>query len=129
MFSPAPRGRQILGGMKVLLIDPNQSTRELRASVMRSRGMEIHTADSLRAARFLWQPSLYRFILLDVRRHFPGEALEFYQQIKTASAKEHFIFLVGPPAFLSLTWADDVTAEQKEPQQWAETINRFLAAA
>src|SRR6266849_9647722 len=95
MFSPAPRGRQTLGGMKVLLIDPNQSTRELRASVMRSRGMEIHTADSLRASRFLWQPSLYRFILLDVRRHLPGEALEFYQQIKTASAKEHFIFLGG----------------------------------
>jgi len=91
--------------------------------------MEIHTADSLRASRFLWQPSLYRFILLDVRRHLPGEALEFYQQIKTASAKEHFIFLVGPPAYLSLTWADDVTAEQKETQQWAETINRFLTAA
>jgi len=58
-----------------------------------------------------------------------GRTLEFYQQIKTASAKEHFIFLVGPPAYLSLTWADDVTAEQKEPQQWAETINRFLTAA
>ena len=60
---------------------------------------------------------------------FPARPLEFYQQIKTASAKEHFIFLVGPPANLSLTWADDVTAEQKEPQQWAETIDRFLAAA
>jgi len=42
---------------------------------------------------------------------------------------QHFAFLVGPPAYLSLTWPDDVTATEKEPQQWAETIKRFLAAA
>ena len=101
----------------------------MRASVLRSRGIEVHAADSLQAARFLWQPNLYRFILLDVRRHLPGEALEFYEQIRTAGFKEHFVFLVGPPAYLSLTWPDDVTAVEKKPQRWAETIKRFLAAA
>ena len=116
-------------GKKVLLIDRNQPTRDVRASVLRSRGIEVHAADSLHAARFLWQPNLFHFILLDVRRHLPGEALEFYEQIRTASPKEHFVFLVGPPGYLSLTWPDDVTAVEKEPQQWAETIKRFLAAA
>jgi len=129
MFSPLPRGRPKLAGKKILLIDRNQSTRDVRASVLRSRGIEVHAADSLQAARFLWQPNLYQFILLDVRRHLPGEALEFYEQIRTASPKEHFVFLVGPPAYLSLTWPDDVTAVEKEPRQWAETVKRFLAAA
>src|SRR5437762_6092812 len=85
MFSPSPRGRPNLAGKKVLLIDRNQSTRDVRASVLRSRGIEVHAADSLQAVRFLWQPNLYHFILLDVRRHLPGEALEFYEQIRTAS--------------------------------------------
>jgi CheY-like chemotaxis protein len=129
MFSPSPRGRPNLAGKKVLLIDRNQPTRDVRASVLRSRGIEVHAADSLQAARFLWQPNLYRFILLDVRRHLPGEALEFYERVRTASPKEHFVFLVGPPAYLSLTWPDDVTAVEKKPQQGARTIKRFLAAA
>ena len=129
MFSPSPRGRPNLAGKKVLLIDRNQPTRDVRASVLRSRGIDVHTANSLHAARFLWQPNLYQFILLDVRRHLPGEALEFYERIRTASPKEHFVFLVGPPAYLSVTWADDVTATAKEPQQWAETVKRFLTAA
>ena len=115
-------------GKKVLLIDRNQPTRDVRASVLRSRGIEVHTADCLGAARFLWQPGLYRFILLDVRRHFPGEALEFYEQIRTASPKEHFFFLVGPPAYLSLTWPGDVSAVEKKRER-AEKIKRFLAAA
>jgi hypothetical protein len=68
-------------------------------------------------------------LLLDVRRHLAGEALEFCEQIRTAGPKEHFVFLVGPPAYLSLTWPDDVTAVEKKPQRWAETIKRFLAAA
>ena len=114
---------------KVLLIDRNQPTRDVRASVLRSHGIEVHTADSLQAARFLWQPNLYQFILLDVRRHLPGEALEFYEQIRTASPKEHFFFLVGPPAYLSLTWQGDVTGVEKKPQQGAKTIKQFLAAA
>ena len=126
---PQSPNRPNVYSKKVLLIDRNQPTRDVRASVLRSRGIEVHAADSLQAARFLWQPNLYHFILLDVRRHLPGEALEFYEQIRTASPKEHFVFLVGPPAYLSLTWPDDVTATEKEPQQWAETIKRFLAAA
>ena len=128
MFSPSPRGRSSLPGKKVLLIDRNQPTRDVRASVLRSRGIEVHAADSLQAARFLWQPGLYHFILLDVRRHLPGEAFEFYEQIRTASPEEHFIFLVGTPAYLSLSWPGDVTAVEKKRQR-AEKIKRFLAAA
>lgn len=129
MYRPPPlRGRPVLDGKKVLLVDRNQPTREVRATVLRSHGIEVHAASSLQEARFLWQPNFYDLILLDIRRHLPGEALEFYEQMKEASARERVIFLVGPPAFLSPTWPEQVSAE-KEPQQWAETVKRFLAAA
>ena len=126
---PQSPNRPNVYSKKVLLIDRNQPTRDVRASVLPSRGIEVHTADGLHAARFLWQPNLYQFILLDVRRHLPGEALKFYEQVKAGSPRERFVFLVGPSAYLSLTWPDDVTAIAKEPQQWAETVKRFLAAA
>lgn len=129
MYRPPPlSGRPVLDGKKVLLIDRNQPTREVRDTVLRSRGIEVHAASSLQEARFFWQPNLYDLILLDIRRHLPGEALEFYEHIKEASPRERIIFLVGPPAFLSLTWPEQVSAE-KEPQHWAETAKRFLAAA
>ena len=102
------------------------ATSELAScGVVASRSMP----PSLQAARFLWQPGLYHFILLDVRRHFPGEALEFYEHIRTASPEEHFVFLIGPPAYLSLTWPDDVTAVEKKRQRRAEKVKGFLAAA
>ena len=110
MYRPPPlRGQPVLANKKVLLIDRSQPTREARASVLRAHGIEVHEADSLQAARFLWQPNVYDLILLDVRRHLPGEALEFYEQIRTASPKEHFAFLVGPPVYLSRTWPGEVT--------------------
>jgi hypothetical protein len=68
----------------------------------------VHPAEDLSAARFLWQPNVYDLILLDVRRHLPGEALEFYQQIKETSPRERFAFLAGPPVYLSLTSPEEI---------------------
>ena len=80
MYRPPPlRGRPVLEGKKVLLIDRNQPTRAARAGVLRDHGIEVH-AEDISGARFLWQPNVYDLILLDVRRHLPGEALEFYEQ-------------------------------------------------
>ena len=130
MYRPPPlRGQPVLEGKIVLLIDHNQPTREVRASVMRNHGVEVHEADSLQAARFLWQPNVYDLILLDVRRHLPGEALEFYEQIKTASSKERFAFLVGPPVYLSRTWLSESIEVDASQGQWQATVGRFLTAA
>jgi CheY-like chemotaxis protein len=117
-----------LSRKKVLLIDRNQATRDVRATVLRGRGVEVHEAESLQAARFLWQPNVYDLILLDVRKH-PGEALEFYELIRDASPGEHFGFLVGPPVYLSLTWPEKVTSEDASDGQWEEIAKRFRAAA
>ncbi len=112
----------------VLLVDRCEATREVRAAVLRTHGIEVHAAADLRGARFLWKPNAYSWIFLDVRRHLPGEALEFYEQIKEASARERFAFLVGPPVYVSRTWPEEMKATDEKSQQWGETV-RFLAAA
>ena len=130
MYRPPPlRGQSVLEGKTVLLIDRNQPTRDVRARVLQSNGVEVHAAEDLCGARFLWQPNVYDLILLDVRRHLPGEALEFYEQIGTASPKEHFAFLVGPPVYLSRTWPGEVTEVDASQGQWGATVGRFLTAA
>ena len=130
MYRPPPlRGQPVLEGKTVLLIDRNQPTRDVRVRVLQSHGVEVHAADSLPAARFLWQPDMYDLILLDVRRHLPGEALEFYEQIRTASPKERFAFLVGPPVYLSRTWLSESIEVDASQGQWQATVGRFLTAA
>jgi CheY-like chemotaxis protein len=130
MYRPPPlRGQPVLAGKTVLLIDRSQPTREARAAVLRSHGIEVQEAESLRTARFLWQPNVYDLILLDVRRHLPREALEFYEQIRAASPNEHFAFLVGPPVYLSRTWPGEGTEIDASQGQWGATVGRFLTAA
>jgi hypothetical protein len=130
MYQPPPlRGRSVFDGKKVLLIDPHQRARDVRASVLRSRGIEVDATDSLQAARSLGRPKLYDLIMLDARGYIPGEAFDFYLEVKHANPLVRVVFLVGPPTFLSLTWPTEVMAREKEPQRWAETVRRFVTAA
>jgi len=130
MYRPPPlRGQPVLEGKTVLLIDRNQPTRDVRVRVLQSHGVEVHAAEDLSGARFLWQHNVYDLVLLDVRRHLPGEALEFYEQIRTASPKEHFAFLVGPPVYLSRTWPGEFCEVDASQGQWGATVRRFLTAA
>jgi hypothetical protein len=130
MYQPPPfRGRSVFDDKKVLLIDPHERARDVRASVLRSRGIEVDATDSLQAARSLWRPKLYNLILLDARGHLPGEARDFYVEIKHAAPRERVIFLVGPPAYLSLTWPTEAVPAEKEPRQRAETVGRYVTAA
>jgi CheY-like chemotaxis protein len=114
---------------KVLLIGRCQATREVRAAVLRSRGVEVHTVADLSGARFLWHANLYDLVMLDVRRYSPGDALEFCEQIKDRSPQQRVAFLVGAPTYLSLTRPGEGIAEDATSGQWGETVKRFLAAA
>jgi len=128
MLQPSPK-RCNLRGKRILLIDRLQATREARVAVLRSRGVEVHEAEELSTARFLWQPHVYDLVMLDVRRYSPAEALEFYEQIKGASPRQEFAFLMGPPRYLSRTWPSEVASDDASRGQWGETVKRFLAAA
>ena len=129
MSRSSVRGRPALADKKVLLIDRSQATREARAAVRRSRGVEVHEAEEISAARFLWQPNVYDLVMLDVRRYSSEEAREFYEQMKDASPQQQFAFLMGPPRYLSRTWPGEVASGDTSRGQWAETVRRFLAAA
>jgi len=130
MYHPPPlRLRSPLDGKKVLLIDEKQTTRGTRANVLRGQGVEVDAADSLQRARVLWRPRRYDLILLDVRGHLPGEALEFYEQIRDVSPRQRFAFLVGPPLYLSLTWPGGIFLEEASRGQWEQTVKRFARAA
>jgi DNA-binding NtrC family response regulator len=130
MYQPPPlRGRSVFDGKRVLLIDPHQRARDVRGSVLRSRGIEVDATDSLQTARFLLRPKLYDLILLDARGYIPGEAFDFYLEVKHASPRVRVVFLVGPPTFLSLSWPTEVMAREKEAQQWTETVRGLVTAA
>jgi DNA-binding NtrC family response regulator len=118
-----------LHGKRVLLVDRCQATREARASVLRSRGVEVHEAEEISTARFLWQPSVYDLVMLDVRRYSPVEALEFYEQIRAADPRQRIVFLTGPPKYVSRTWLGEITVDNVSRGQWGETVKHFLAAA
>jgi CheY-like chemotaxis protein len=112
VYRPAPlRGRSPFDGKKVLLIDEKQATREVRENVLRSHGVEVDAAETLQRARVLWRPRHYDLILLDMRQPFPGEALQFYEQIRDVSPRQHFAFLVGPPVYLTCNWPAEIAVE------------------
>ena len=129
MHQPLLRGRPVLARKEVLLLDPYQPTRDARAGVLKNHEIELDSVESLQAARCLWRPRLYDWILLDVRRYLPGEAFAFYDQIRDKSPHEHVAFFVGPPTYLSQTWPGEVVAEDASSGQWRETMRRFWAAA
>lgn len=80
----------------------------------------MHVAENLSAARCLWRPKLYDWILLDMRRYLPEEALAFYEQISEASPREHFAFLVGPPEVPVSLLAQRVQGSRK----WEPAVER-----
>jgi CheY-like chemotaxis protein len=118
-----------LSDVRILLIDRCQATREVRVNVLQSHGVEVHAVEDFSEARFLWQPRLYDFVLLDVRRYPAGEALEWCEQIKDRSPQQRIIFLVGAPSYLSLTWPGEVVADDASSGQRGETVRRFFPAA
>ena len=45
----------------VLIIDGNEAMQKLRAKVLRSRGVHVHTAKSVTEAELLWVPDFFDF--------------------------------------------------------------------
>jgi len=129
MYRPPLRGRLALANQKVLLIDRCQATREARAAVLRSHGVEVHEVEHLSTARFLWQPNVYNLVMFDIRRYSREEALEFYEQIRAADPRQRIVFLTGPPKYVSRTWPGEIAEGDTSRGQWGETVKRFLAAA
>jgi response regulator RpfG family c-di-GMP phosphodiesterase len=128
-MGPQSPNRSNLYAKKVLLIDRFQATREARAAVLRSHAVEVHEAEEISAARFLWQPQVYDLVMFDIRRYSREEALEFYEQIRAADPRQRIIFFTGPPKYVSRTWPGEVADGDTSRGQWGKTVKRFLDAA
>ncbi len=104
-----------MGTKNVLIIDGNEAMQNLRARVLRSRGVHVHTAKSATEAELLWVPDFFDLVLVDVRQR-SKEAVEFWRTIRRQHPRQRIRFLVGPPTYLSPTCADEVIARDKVPE-------------
>ena len=57
-----------MGTKNVLIIDGNEAMQNLRARVLRSRGVHVHAAKSVTEAALLWVPDFFDVVLLECAR-------------------------------------------------------------
>jgi CheY-like chemotaxis protein len=108
-----------MGTKNVLIIDGNEAMQQVRARVLRSRGVHVHTAKSVTEAALLWVPDFFDLVLLDVRER-SKEAVEFSRTVLRQDPRQRIRFMVGPPTYLSPTFADEVIARDDVPQDGVE---------
>ena len=79
----------------VLIIDANEAMQKVRAKVLRSRGVHVHTAKSVTEAELLWVPDFFDLVLLDVRQR-SKEAVEFWRTIRRQHPRQRIRLRVHP---------------------------------
>ena len=87
---------------RVLLVDTSRVKRDLRSETMRKLGMEVDCAADISEARCWWRPSLYDLVLIHVE-DAAGPVEKFCADIRNAMPPQQIMFLVGGPAFLSVS--------------------------
>lgn len=105
----------------VLIIDGNEAMQNLRARVLRSHGVHVHTAKSVSEAALLWVPDFFDLVLLDARQR-SKQAVAFWRTIRRQHPQQRMCFLIGPPTYLSPTCADEVTARNRVPEDWLKLL-------
>ena len=116
-----------MGTKNVLIIDGNEAMQQLRARVLRSRGVHVHTAKSVTEAALLWVPDFFDLVLLDARQR-SQEAVAFWRMIRRQHPRQRISFLVGPPTYVCATCVDEVIARHKFPEDWEQRL-RLLSVA
>ena len=117
-----------MGTKNVLIIDGNKAMQKVRARVLRSRGVHVHTAKSVAEAELLWVPDFFDLVLLDVRQR-SKEAVGFWRMIRREHPGQRIRFLVGPPTYLSPTCADEVLARDRVSEDSVHQSLRLLPVA
>ncbi len=107
---------------KILLVGGSESRQSLRASILRAHGLEVDVAKGLTNSGVLCRRNTYDWILLDTHSLFPGEVIDFCEQLRHAVPRRRIAFFVGAPAYISRKWPDeDVTEDTEEEQRAAES--------
>lgn len=126
---------------RVLLIDCNSLKRQVRASVLRSYEVEVHTADSVADAGYLWARCSYDLVLFAAEEHSEEAAL-LCGELRKSKPKQRIALLVGapqfvrevgkkckeqPPAVAEIT-PFKIETPASQSTQWQGSVNRLLAA-
>ena len=85
---------------RVLLVDTSQAKRDLRAEVLRKRGMSVDIAADIAEARSWWRPALYDLVLINMEKG-RGQRDKFCDDIRSAMPPQRLAFLVGQPEYLA----------------------------
>jgi CheY-like chemotaxis protein len=83
---------------KVLLVDENSRTQKLRATMLRGREIEVHTAENIAHAESLWRTRSYDLVLLAAENS--AQSYLVSAQIRQAKPQQRIALLVGPPTYV-----------------------------
>lgn len=85
---------------RVLLIDTSHVKRDVRAEVLRKRGMDVDCAADIAEARSWWRPALYDLVLVNMEKG-RGQRDRFCDDVRSATPPQRLAFLVGEPEYLA----------------------------
>ena len=91
---------------RVLLIDTSHAKRDLRAEVMRKRGIDVDSAADIPEARVWWRPALYDLVLINMEKGH-GQRDRFCDDVRSATPPQRLAFLVGRPEYLTDSLNED----------------------
>ncbi len=87
-----------LAAKTVLLVDGDERTCESRAKALRSFGVIVDCATTLKLALQLYKAGTYSLVLIDL-----GDGERLAREIRSLKPKQRIGFLVGSPAYISPT--------------------------
>lgn len=126
LSAPIP---DVIKKKRVLLIDTSHAKRDLRADVLRKRGMDVDSAADIVEARTWWRPALYDLVLINMEKGF-GQRDKFCDDLRSATPPQRLAFLVGQPEYLAdLPTADQEVLMQDQDEPTAmDTAKSFFPA-
>lgn len=126
LSAPIP---DVLKKKRVLLIDTSHAKRDLRAEVLRKRGIFVDSAADIAEARSWWKPALYDLVLINVEKG-GGQRDKFCHDVRSATPPQRLAFLVGQPEYLvDLPSTDQELLMERGEEQSAAVGARVALAA
>lgn len=113
---------------RVLLVGGQEPRRSLRTSIFRAHGLQVDVACGLAESLPLCQRQAYDWVLLDVRSLFPGEVMNFCEELRHVTPQLRIAFFVGAPSYVSVHWPWPRGAMTEDKQE-AQGTAKLEAAA
>jgi CheY-like chemotaxis protein len=119
----------VLGGRvgkrkRILLVDTSQTKRDLRADVMRKRGIDVDCAADFLEARCWWRADLYNLVLINVAGEVENRD-KFCADLRSANPPQRIAFFVGSPEYLS----DVPDSDPLNTEMDADALHKEMVAA